>query len=427
MKLIIHRGTRQIGGSCIEIESDGDRVLLDLGLPLSVDGGALNGNSREELIRNGLLPEIQGVYSGSNPSVSAVILSHVHQDHLGLVHFAHPDVPVYATEGTWALCDVMQVFLQKATPISQRRVLPKREPISCGSLTITALPVDHSAPDAVALLVEAAVKRLLYSGDLRTHGRKANLHNSMIRQIDGNLDVLLLEGTNIGRTHTRPITEESLEDDLAELLAGQKHFSLIFCSTQNLDRLVTIYRAVKRTGKMMVIDLYTAYTLEQLLCLSARLPQWSWPEVRVVPWKYQQQCLEQAGKMSFIEQTKRRWIGWDKMKAQKHNVVLLMRSNRKISDFERELGDDVSKVQVIWSLWDGYWEEDQFVRPFCERHGIVRTRLHISGHASLPDLQRIARGLRPDLVIPIHTERADDFAKYFANVRVLADGEVLHL
>jgi len=34
MKLIIHRGTHEIGGSCIELVSANSRILLDFGLPL---------------------------------------------------------------------------------------------------------------------------------------------------------------------------------------------------------------------------------------------------------------------------------------------------------------------------------------------------------------------------------------------------------
>lgn len=95
--------------------------------------------------------------------------------------------------------------------------------------------------------------------------------------------VLLLEGTTIGRPNGELATEASLEKDLLQLLQHQEHFALIFCSAQNLDRLVTIYRAVKQTRKIMVIDLYTAYTLHKLRCISGHLPQWDWPEVRVVP------------------------------------------------------------------------------------------------------------------------------------------------
>src|SRR6266436_2552995 len=30
----IHRGTKQIGGTCVEIEASGSRIIVDLGLPL---------------------------------------------------------------------------------------------------------------------------------------------------------------------------------------------------------------------------------------------------------------------------------------------------------------------------------------------------------------------------------------------------------
>ena len=33
-RVCIHRGTQQIGGTCIELACEGGRILLDLGLPL---------------------------------------------------------------------------------------------------------------------------------------------------------------------------------------------------------------------------------------------------------------------------------------------------------------------------------------------------------------------------------------------------------
>ena len=38
MNLVIHRGSNQIGGSCVEVESQGNRLLIDLGLPLDAEG-----------------------------------------------------------------------------------------------------------------------------------------------------------------------------------------------------------------------------------------------------------------------------------------------------------------------------------------------------------------------------------------------------
>lgn len=37
MHLCIHRGTKQIGGTCVELVSGGKRILLDLGLPLDAE------------------------------------------------------------------------------------------------------------------------------------------------------------------------------------------------------------------------------------------------------------------------------------------------------------------------------------------------------------------------------------------------------
>lgn len=425
MKIIVHRGTKQIGGSCVEVQSGDDRILLDFGMPLALDedGQIVAGQSVEALLASGVLPNVEGVYSGSNPQIRAVVMSHVHQDHMGLAQYVHPTVPVYATDGTWALYDALQPFIPRAGEITSREILPKQKPVCFGSLSVTAIPVDHSAPDAVALLVEGDRKRVLYSGDLRAHGRKSYLYDSLIRQMAGTLDVMLLEGTTIGRPDAAFATEESLETDLLALLAQQKHFALIFCSAQNLDRLVTIYRSVKRAHKLMVIDLYTAFTLNKLQCISTHLPQWHWPEVRVVPWGYQQRRLADAGYTSFVEETKKHWIGWGRMKAQKHNVAFLMRSNRKVADLERELGEEVRDVQVIWSMWDGYWVQDQYIRPLCEKYGIERVSLHTSGHASWQDLQILVEGLQPKTIIPIHTEHAEQFTHQFTNVNLLLDGE----
>jgi predicted metal-dependent RNase len=66
LRLKIHRGTREIGGTCIELESDGSRILLDLGLPLNAAD-----------LASTPLPDIDGLTGGS-ASPLAIILSHGH-------------------------------------------------------------------------------------------------------------------------------------------------------------------------------------------------------------------------------------------------------------------------------------------------------------------------------------------------------------
>src|SRR5271167_125966 len=74
MRICIHRGTKEIGGTCVEIESQGKRLVLDVGLPLDApDPDTFP------------LHPIQG-FDTPDESLLGVVISHPHQDHYGLAH-----------------------------------------------------------------------------------------------------------------------------------------------------------------------------------------------------------------------------------------------------------------------------------------------------------------------------------------------------
>ena len=54
MRVRIHRGTREIGGTCIEVEAQGKRIALDVGLPLDVPKSAFDlvGNQGSSALSN---------------------------------------------------------------------------------------------------------------------------------------------------------------------------------------------------------------------------------------------------------------------------------------------------------------------------------------------------------------------------------------
>src|SRR4051812_25762624 len=92
MRVCIHRGAAEIGGSCVEVEQDRFRLILDLGRPLRSDLDDGTGLP--------LLKELDGLHGGASPWVSGIVVSHGHIDHWGLVPLISEEIPIICGEGT---------------------------------------------------------------------------------------------------------------------------------------------------------------------------------------------------------------------------------------------------------------------------------------------------------------------------------------
>ena len=80
---------------------------------------------------------------------------------------------------------------------------------------------------------------------------------------------------------------------------------------------------------------------------------------------------------------------------------------------------------AIWSMWTGYLDEPsgQKLQTFLATEGIPLLVHHTSGHASIPDLQRLATAIDANRIVPIHSFGSHRFADLFANVDPAPDGD----
>ena len=432
MKLTIHRGTNEIGGTCIELQSGKNRILLDFGMPLvNKSGDSFNFKqykslSTPELIKQGILPNVQGAYS-ENPEIDGVIISHPHVDHYGLMQYLNSDIPIWLGKATHEILKLNNIFLYQDNKILNSNYFEKSTPFKIGDFTVIPYWNDHSAFDAYSFLIESKRKRVFYSGDFRSHGRKAKAYKWFLHNAPKNTDSLLIEGTTIGRKHGKSKTEEEVQAEFIKILKKSSSINYIYTSSQNIDRLVTIYKACIASGKNFVIDVYTANVLDALSDF-AKLPSplKGFSNLKVLfPYKLTT-SLFKRGYDNMANKFSKSKITKEEVSKKPSEFVVLVRPSMRI-DLEKINADNGN---LIYSMWEGYKKQSttkEFIDWLITKNFTVYD-IHTSGHADTNTLKELADTLNPKSIIPIHTFNKQVYKNVFTQkVIELNDNETIEI
>ena len=408
----IHRGANEIGGSCVELESQGNRLVLDVGKPLWAGW--------DEVVP---LPAVAGLADWTDRSLSGVVISHPHLDHYGLIAQADPRVPIYIGKEATSLLKAAEFFSSAGIDLRPTGFLTDRVPLRIGAFTVTPFLMDHSAFDSYSLLVEADGHRLFYTGDIRGHGRKSRLFEELLSHPPTPVDVLLLEGTHVGQGDGSPEacrSERDVELSLARRMKQTEGALSVISSAQNIDRLVTVYRACKRGGRVLVTDLYTASLAHAIG--RQTIPQPGFPDYKVYVPNHQRRLVKKSREFDRMELVRECRVFPEWLAEHAGEVTLLLPA----STVPELLSSGVlANGAVAWSMWPGYLKEPSGSRlkELLTSNGVPFILDHASGHAPVADLQRLAGALEPSRLVPIHTEGAGLYNEFFENVETHSDGE----
>ena len=339
MRLRIHRGAKEIGGTCIEVEAGGARLVLDAGLPLDAPD-----EGQETLLR-----EVPG-FRERDPSLLGLMISHGHIDHYGLAKHVRPEVPIWIGEGAHNILKAASPWVPNEHAFADSHFLADGMSVEIGPFRVTPFLVDHSAFDAYALLVEAEGKRVFYSGDFRAHGRKATLFEKVLRKPPADIDALLMEGTTLGRIGTAAgfATEDDLEVRFVEAFRQTEGMHFVWTSSQNIDRTVTILRAAKQAGRLLLIDLYMEFVLEA----TGRntIPQSHWPEVRLYVPRSQRVFINKNELFQDLERHGRNRVFSEALPDLAERAVMLFRPmamcDRSVRSALERAGFNADKVRI---------------------------------------------------------------------------------
>ena len=387
MEVIVHRGTHQIGGCATEYRTKSTRIFVDF-------GAELDGESAKVL-------DIEGVTKGIT-DCDAVFFTHYHGDHMGLLDTINRDVPLYMGEASKKIAEILNDRLIKASLASYNtkrlkgvRTFTAARPVIIGDIKITPYLVDHSAYDAYMFKIEADGKTLLHTGDFRTHGFRGKGVKPALEKYVGKVDGLVCEGTTLNRTDAKCETEAELKNRIKEVLLKNKYVFVV-CSSTNIDRLAGICSVIPK-GRYCVCDNYQLSLIEYIRGYAGgKSPLYKFPKTLWYSNKLEK-AMEDSGFCMFVRSGNS--------------------AHRKIMESYRD-----KKPVVIYSMWKGYLKQEN-VKSFLK--GYRRLDMHTSGHADRDAIKMVIDTVKPDVIVPMHTEVPEEFLKLAGDKKIilLKDGE----
>ncbi len=445
----------------------------------------LEGLYRDDLVTPGLWEQFRGEPAYRKlDHIDGVLLSHAHLDHSGHIAFLREDIPVYTTITTAFIAKAVQDsgkadfdqqvcyfdYKQPGRPSSwkqeallttedkqQRQFCisdaeletlsddavkfwlksPRQKPLKTCSLTghssctfnLQCFPVDHSIPGACAWCIETSSGWVIYSGDLRMHGKQGDLTKKFMEEA-GKLNprALILEGTNVNRP------ENVYERDVREngLKAIRDALGLVIADFPPRDvyRLLTFLDVAREVGRKLAILPKDAYLLKTMRLLKPDIPDIAHEDSLVIYqdtiasktpnlW-VQNLCKEYGDKMVLAEDVR---VAQDKFilcfsffdinelpSICPRPGSLYVFSSSEPHDEEQEI--DFLRLHRWLKHFGlkgfGLPVEDggEWEIPEAERG------LHASGHACGPDLLEIARKVKPEVLIPVHSEKPGFYVEH---------------
>ncbi len=358
--------------------------------------------------------------------ISAIVLTHGHEDHIGAVPFLlkEVNVPVYGTHLTLAL---LENKLQEHGLSPALHAVESRDSISLGKFEVEWIHVSHSLTSCTAVAVTTPVGVVIHSGDFKIDETPVIGPSTDLERLseygDREVLALLADSTNAerpGRTQSERAVSPALER-IFEEAEGRIVLSCFTSSVHRIQIVLDLARAYGRKvallGRSMLRNVETADSLRQL----------------------------DVPDGIFISPSQARQMDDDQL-------VLLVSGcqgepmsamARMATDQHKNLSIDEGDT-VVLSARQIPGNEPAISRliSHCYKRGaqVIDSsvaRVHVSGHGSQEDLKILIEATRPKFLVPIHGEhrqlyRHRDWAATTGlvepqNIIVFENGDVLEL
>lgn len=390
-------GEMGIGKNMMAIEYDNDIIVIDCGFLFP--GADYPGI-------NYITPDITYLEENKH-KIRGQVFTHGHLDHIGAYrHIAHKiPAPVYGSKFTLGM---IQRTMEEATsgyePDYHVMDPESHERVQLGdSFSIELVRVNHSIPDATAVVIRTPLGVLIDTGDWRfednpVDGKKFDLER--LTEIATKEGILLLmnESTNCESEGTHTHGEFDIQQSMGEVMQKYPNSRLILsCFSSQIHRMQVILEEAKKFDRKVA---FAGYSMIQNLEVALRTGVIKIPKdvvvkmediVKLPDGKVTIVCTGSQGEFNAV---------LNRMASGSHKFIKIKNSDVIVFSSNPIPGNEKYVVRTV----DGLMREGSDVIQNGKSHLTGVGPLHLSGHGYYDDHVKLINALNPKYYMPIHGE-----------------------
>ncbi|HEX5548572.1 MAG TPA: ribonuclease J, partial [Ktedonobacterales bacterium] len=159
LRLVPLGGLGEIGKNMMAVEYGEDIIIIDAGLMFP----------DEEMLGVDLVIPDTTYLSDKLERIRGIFITHGHEDHIGGLPYVLPRLnfpPVYSLKLTIGLIGV-KLREHRQLDLATLNVVDPTTSVRAGQFTVSFVRINHSIPDAVAVVVRTPVGILVHTGDYK--------------------------------------------------------------------------------------------------------------------------------------------------------------------------------------------------------------------------------------------------------------------
>ncbi len=378
-------GLGNIGRNMTAFEINGQILLVDCGVLFPEDD-----QPGVDLILPGL-----DYLEDRMDDIGALVLTHGHEDHIGAVPYLlrrRNDIALIGSRLTLGLLAAKLREHRIADP--QLQLVSEGDEVSIGAFDLEFLAVNHSIPDALAVVLRTAAGTVLHTGDFKLDqlpldGRVTDMAGFAAIGDEG-VDLLLVDSTNADIKGFTPL-ERDIQPNIERVFAGARKKIVVACFASHIHRVQQVLDVAHQYGRKVI---YIGRSMVRNMSIAGDLGFLKVPPNTIIDLKSIENYRDDEIVVISTGSQGEPLSALARMANREHPAIRIAAGDTVLLASSLIPGNENAVFRVINGL----------VRLGAEVVHKGSAMVHVSGHAAAGELLTVFNMVKPANVMPVHGE-----------------------